>query len=145
MKFHNVGNTLFLKDILDSSTFDELFEFREVVEEKPQNGYSPKRIRGTGSQREGYCEYCEKWYNMKNSSYWYHMNYKHGINCKGEKYPMPKLREVSALTQGYCTQCDEWICLGSTKKNYRFSWLRHVQKMHRKAKTKKPKQKTNKH
>ncbi len=132
MKFQSVGNTLFLKDILDSSAFDELFEFKDLLIEKPCNEYSPKKIRGSGSKREGYCECCDKWYNMKNSSYWYHMNYKHGINSKGEKYPTPKTRDVRGTTEGYCTICEEWVCLGLSKRNYRFNWLRHMQKTHKK-------------
>lgn len=136
MKFPNIGNTLFLRDILDSSTFDDIFDFKAPPEQKPDNVYSPRQIRGNGPQREGYCQYCEKWYNMKNSSYWYHMNYKHGINCSGKKYPTPKLRERGGSTEGYCPDCGDWVHLGMARKSYRFSWLRHMQRIHGKLKNK---------
>lgn len=132
MKIPNIGNTLFLKDFLESTAFDDLFDFKEEIKDEKPLEYSPKYVRGSGSQREGYCIECEKWYNMKNSSYWYHMNYKHGINCKGEKYPSPKLREIDKMVEGYCIKCGEWICLGLSSKNYKFSWLRHMQKIHKK-------------
>lgn len=134
MKYGTVENTLFLKDLADSTTLDDIFNFKEETVEPPRNNYSPRRVRGTGSEREGYCETCDRWYNMKNSSYWYHMNYKHGINCRGEKYPMPRVRERGAVREGYCEECGEWVSLGSVKKSFRFSWLRHMQRQHRKIK-----------
>jgi len=134
MKYRSVGNTLFLKDLADSSTLDDIFDFKEERTEVTPNGYSPRRVRGVGACREGYCETCDRWYNMKNSSYWYHMNYKHGINCRGERYPMPTLRETEGVTEGYCRECRDWIGLGSSKRSFRFSWLRHMQRTHRRVK-----------
>ena len=52
------------------------------------NFYTPRLIRGKGQYREGLCELCElpSWFNMKFSTYWYHMNFVHGINAKTGTY-----------------------------------------------------------
>lgn len=172
MNFKSVGNTLFLKDLLETSLFDELQEddtFEHIInlldrkqsldtdsyndqlynqpynqsndkfndqqcnqsnDKKNVGAYTPKFVRGRGPEREGYCEACSKWFKLKTSSYWYHMNYKHGINSKGERYPSPKTRNVNRMVEGYCEKCQQWINLGKGRKDVRFSWLRHMQKQH---------------
>lgn len=94
--------------------------------------YRPKYIRGDGILREGYCENCNKWFRLKTSSYWYHMNYKHGINSKGKKYPSPLLREIYNRLESYCQICDKWIflCSATGKKSITYAWYRHFQKTH---------------
>ncbi|KAH9411823.1 hypothetical protein HK407_03g05740 [Ordospora pajunii] len=95
--------------------------------------YKPVRIRGIGMLREGYCEICKTWLRLKTSSYWYHMNYKHGINSRGVKYPEPQIRSVGCRTESFCTVCDKWIALGSSKhgKSAKFGWFKHCQKVHK--------------
>lgn len=145
MKFPSIGNTLFLKD-LDSSVFEDIFEeafHADDTESKKQiDGYAPRHIRGNGSQREGHCHICDRWFRLKTSSYWYHMNYKHGINSRGEKYPEPQTRRNEDKVEGYCQDCKAWITLGTYRKNSRFSWLRHMQKQHRESKNKRYNSKT---
>ncbi len=142
----SISNTLFLKDLIESSTIEEFVEFsmqrksesdwmgselhEKFAKKESLAVYSPSVIRGTGSAREGYCQICKKWYKMKTSSYWYHMNYKHGINSKGEVFPEPIFREFSYKIQGFCKKCDDWIVLGSNKKTSEFLWKRHCQKQH---------------
>ena len=139
MKLYSVKNTLFLKDLLDSSTFEEFLEFprnEEFKREDQQTTYSPKFVRGIGVSREGYCQICDRWFKMKTSSYWYHMNYKHGINSKGQKYPEPIFRDFDFKVQGFCKICDEWITLGSSRKTSKFLWKKHFQKEHSVKQTK---------
>lgn len=134
MKLPPVENTLFLRDLVESNVFDSLFgnnyfEIDPSPTPTKSNCYSPRFIRGTGVEREGCCGLCDKWFRLKTSSYWYHMNYKHGISSNGCRYPEPVFRDVNK-TEGYCGECCEWICLGGKKRNPRFAWLRHWQKAH---------------
>lgn len=59
--------------------------------------YTPRWIRGYGNGREGLCELCNpgQWFRTKQSSYWYHMNFHHGISAStGRPYDSPDhLRE----------------------------------------------------
>lgn len=95
--------------------------------------YRPKQVRNKGSLREGYCEECNKWFRLKTSSYWYHMNYKHGINSEGLKYPEPGIQFNKNKIESYCVVCKRWICLGHQKnsKSYKFNWYRHWQRDHK--------------
>lgn len=94
--------------------------------------YRPKHVRGHGIHREGYCESCNQWFKLKTSSYWYHMNYKHGINSKGKKYPEPQLREVCQKIESYCSFCNQWIylCTINGRKSIKYTWYKHFQKIH---------------
>lgn len=96
--------------------------------------YKPKKVRGFGSSREGYCNVCDVWLRLKTSSYWYHMNYKHGINSRGVKYPEPETRYSECKVEGFCDVCDGWIVLGhrNNRRSIRFGWFRHWQKNHSK-------------
>lgn len=128
-------------------------EYQKNEKNEDNQIYRPKHIRGIGIYREGYCQICNKWFRLKTSSYWYHMNYKHGINSKGKKYPEPDLREFNNKIESFCTLCNNWIVLSGCKKNYKngerknggnknggnvrkniknikYSWFRHFQKVH---------------
>lgn len=102
---------------------------------RPEKGsevyeYRPKHVRGSGVLREGYCSRCNKWYKLKTSSYWYHMNYKHGINSSGVKYPDPVVRVLGDRNEAFCSLCNKWVALGRGKSSYKFNWYRHWQKIH---------------
>lgn len=136
MRLPSLENTLFLRDLAEGSMLDGLFEPRYPEATLPStstksNCYSPRLIRGLGANREGYCELCDRWFRLKTSSYWYHMNYKHGINSKGVRCPEPIFRS-SSRTESYCGECRMWIHLGNKKRNTKFVWLRHWQKVHSK-------------
>lgn len=136
MKLPSLKNTLFLRDLAESNVLDGLFGAGYFDMAPPSvsgkaNCYSPKLIRGTGVDREGYCERCDRWFRLKTSSYWYHMNYKHGISSKGVRCPEPIFRGANR-TESYCGECRKWIHLGNKKRNPRFVWLRHWQKTHTK-------------
>ncbi|KAI4291769.1 hypothetical protein PAPHI01_1043 [Pancytospora philotis] len=98
-------------------------------------GYRPQAVRGTGAEREGYCVRCDQWFRLKTSSYWYHMNYKHGISAGGQVCPEPKLRTVGSRREGYCKECKAWVPFGKSSKCTRFGWFRHWQKNHSKSNT----------
>lgn len=94
--------------------------------------YRPKKVRGNGNLREGYCCDCNLWFKLKTSSYWYHMNYKHGINSRGIKYPEPETRCLDCKVEGFCKVCNTWIVLGHRKsrRSIMFGWFKHWQKIH---------------
>ncbi len=95
--------------------------------------YSPRITRGKGYRKEARCDVCESegravWLRMKQSSYWYHMNFIHGINSQsGKPYELPSLyRNVTVSSvfskceeyfstgkelQGFCERCVNWITL----------------------------------
>ncbi|ELA48480.1 hypothetical protein VCUG_00089 [Vavraia culicis subsp. floridensis] len=102
------------------------------IETTAKEIYRPKHVRGKGIYREGYCDSCNQWFRLKTSSYWYHMNYKHGINSKGKKYPQPCLRETYSRLESYCRMCDRWIflCSSNGKKSVTYAWYKHFQKNH---------------
>lgn len=100
-----------------------------------ESAYRPQTVRGMGAAREGYCGRCDKWFRLKTSSYWYHMNYKHGISVSGKVCPEPELRDRDYRVEGFCRECRCWIVLGSSRKSVRFGWFKHWQKMHSKGKT----------
>lgn len=153
-----ISDTLFLVDLFngDESSLEQSYTnsfsskavdyknvtiehliYGQIYNEKknPTQSYKPSIVRGVGTTREGYCSHCDKWFRLKTSSYWYHMNYKHGISSRGLKCPEPKLRENEGRTEGLCKECQKWIKLGNNSKSVRFGWFRHWQKTHSKAKT----------
>ncbi|RVD91214.1 meiotic expression up-regulated 26 protein [Tubulinosema ratisbonensis] len=60
----------------ENITFDEE-KGPKKLEKKP---YKPVLTRKLITGNEGYCKVCDKWFKLKNSSNWYHMNFIHGIN-----------------------------------------------------------------
>lgn len=90
----------------------------------PDDLYTPRWVRGRGALREGLCERCSPgtWLKIKQSGYWYHMNFVHGISAaSGRMYDSPiKVREASCDTfcglgsmqaEALCSECEKWIPL----------------------------------
>ncbi|KAG9296161.1 hypothetical protein G9A89_014753 [Geosiphon pyriformis] len=126
--------------------------------------YTPKWVRLDGQAKEGYCEQCEpgKWLQLKNSAYWYHKQFYHGISSVSGKFFVPPLNTRSASpnssfgmfsnnstsnsnsnpsTEGLCHQCHQWVPLTSAKKKTTASsvlWFRHAHKCHVYIKPKNP-------
>ena len=98
--------------------------------------YTPGWIRGSGNNREGLCEQCNPpvWLRTKQSSYWYHLNFFHGISAAtGRPYDAPLSRrlvegsgegeneiakaaeqEWSIITEeGFCGYCRRWVVISS--------------------------------
>ncbi|KAH9442585.1 hypothetical protein Pst134EA_031807 [Puccinia striiformis f. sp. tritici] len=100
----------------------------------PRCGAEVKTIR-----RKGFCDMCEggSWFRLKNSAYWYHKQYFHGVSSTTGHYFYPP-REIkrgfsTANRQqilGMCHECDEWVGFssiigqGTVKKNQAHPQLR---------------------
>ncbi|AFN82645.1 hypothetical protein EROM_030250 [Encephalitozoon romaleae SJ-2008] len=142
-EFYELDNTHGFTELIDKRLFQTVVRTDDISdlpihprEIRRQIGsgdmYKPRKVRGVGRLREGCCGICNSWFKLKTSSYWYHMNYKHGISSKGIKYPEPQIRYTGDKVDGFCMICDEWITLGykSNRKSTRFGWFRHCQKKH---------------
>lgn len=138
-------DTLFLLDLdfdheVDRGAHSDLFSAREphppLCKIPPvASSYRPRSTRGDGPGREGYCERCDQWFRLKTSSYWYHMNYKHGISASGKVFPEPELRDRDLHVEGFCRECSGWVVLGTSRRSVRFGWFRHWQKNHCKGRS----------
>lgn len=99
---------------------------------KRHQNYKPKNIRGQGVFREGLCEECNKWFRLKTSSYWYHMNFKHGIAANGMTYPEPEVYYNKGKAFSVCKSCNAEVPLGGNNKTLKYNWYKHFQKEHAK-------------
>ncbi|EEB09778.2 fungal protein [Schizosaccharomyces japonicus yFS275] len=119
--------------------------------------YTPRYSKGAGMEKEALCPVCfeakkEVWLRTKTSAYWYHMNFAHGINTKGQQYlPPTAFRTVplgrpkrtigipdrKTIIQGKCHQCRRWIgCQGRKNKDPKIMeifWWKHANKCHKSA------------
>ena len=111
----------------------------------PDDLYAPLLIRGQGASKEGRCPHCphEAWFRLKQSAYWYHLNYRHGISAAtGLPFPKPAayrsvpLPENEAQVEAGCKECGAWILLTVLSPSMRVNvrdlshapWYRHAQK-----------------
>ena len=82
--------------------------------------YTALWIRGEGTERAGWCGFCCKWYKLKDSAYWYHLHYSHGISCAtGQPLDRPRELRWRPATSGYealCGNCAEWVSIGKGQK-----------------------------
>jgi hypothetical protein len=121
-----------------------------------EDKYSPVWIRGRGVEREGLCPLCNPsvWLKIKQSAYWYHMNFYHGIcAATGRPYKRPinyrfNYHEKSCkgvVVEGHCGTCLQWIHLAtefdgeesteSIEEHLQFTaWYKHAQKCHYRTK-----------
>lgn len=137
---------------------------RPAKRRSPDDLYSPKTVRGAGYLKEGLCPLCPEvaWFKIKQSAYWYHMNFTHGISAMtGRPYEMPvqyrftplcnevtlKCRDVlqpckEVQLEGLCNRCGDWISIVVIPKhmsNLPFktfnhsTWFKHSQKCHQKS------------
>ncbi|SMR42045.1 unnamed protein product [Zymoseptoria tritici ST99CH_1E4] len=96
--------------------------------------YNPAWIRGDGIERAGWCGLCPDWFKMKDSAYWYHMHYSHGISCAtGKRYDPPEARrpgQGATAREALCGVCKRWIYIGRSDRPF----FRHAYKCHAKEK-----------
>ncbi|KAI8369849.1 hypothetical protein EDC96DRAFT_440486 [Choanephora cucurbitarum] len=97
--------------------------------------YTPKWVRFTGHLKEGYCDSCHpgKWLQLKNSAYWYHKQFYHGISSVSGKpfmKPIEQRMGKGDMIEGLCHQCHRFVpaCNGKKKNNYML-WYRHAHKV----------------
>lgn len=95
--------------------------------------YTPTYVRGDGSTRAGWCGYCASWLTLKDSAYWYHMHFAHGISCATGSYlPSPiRFRPTLGAARGagdaeaLCGGCSRWVLVVMGEKG-RTAWFRHA-------------------
>ncbi|KAI9474169.1 MAG: hypothetical protein EXX96DRAFT_580835 [Benjaminiella poitrasii] len=95
--------------------------------------YTPKWVRYTGNAKQGYCDLCQKWFQLKTSAYWYHLQFSHGIcSVTGTHFKMPLCTRKSSngKVEGFCHQCRQFVTAYHGKKKNYMLWYRHAHKCH---------------
>lgn len=95
--------------------------------------YTPNYVRGDGATRAGWCAQCSSWLTLKDSAYWYHMHFAHGISCAtGKHLPVPiRFRPTAGAARGVgdaealCGGCGRWVLIVTGEKG-RTAWWRHA-------------------
>ena len=109
-----------------------------VIQQDAMNAddlYTPRYTRFSGAQKEGYCDLCSpgKWLKMKNSTFWYHKQFFHGIShktCTWFDSPS-ETRMNKDVPEGKCHKCVEWIpLLKQKRKNGNINWFHHAASCH---------------
>ncbi|KAI8137875.1 hypothetical protein BJV82DRAFT_674318 [Fennellomyces sp. T-0311] len=95
--------------------------------------YTPKWVRYTGQLKEGYCDSCKpgKWLQLKNSAYWYHKQFFHGISSVSGKRFMEPLEQRAGdhdVVEGLCHQCRQFVPICNAKRKTSVLWYRHAHK-----------------
>ena len=96
--------------------------------------YTPQWVRYNGQSKEGLCDTCKpgKWLQLKNSAYWYHKQFFHGISSvSGKEFVQPlETRWVDQdLVEGLCHQCHQWVAVSNVKRKNSVLWYRHAHKV----------------
>ncbi|KAJ2777355.1 hypothetical protein GGI15_004532 [Coemansia interrupta] len=97
--------------------------------------YTPMWVRNNGQQKEGFCDTCApgKWLQLKNSAFWYHKQFAHGISSvSGRPFVRPlQVRHYDAdIIEGLCHQCQVWVPIANSKRRNSVLWFRHAHKCH---------------
>ena len=95
--------------------------------------YTPPYVRGDGATRAGWCTLCSSWHTLKDSAYWYHMHFAHGISCAtGKSMPTPLRSRLTAGaargvgdSEALCGCCGRWVLVVMGEKG-RKAWWRHA-------------------
>jgi hypothetical protein len=95
--------------------------------------YTPPYVRGDGATRAGWCTLCSSWHTLKDSAYWYHMHFAHGISCAtGKSMPTPLRSRLTAGaargvgdSEALCGCCGRWVLIVVGDKG-RTAWWRHA-------------------
>ncbi|KAI9299843.1 hypothetical protein BJ944DRAFT_189044 [Cunninghamella echinulata] len=97
--------------------------------------YTPQWVRYNGQAKEGLCDTCKpgKWLQLKNSAFWYHKQFYHGISSvSGKEFMQPlETRWVDQdIVEGLCHQCQQWVSVSNVKRKNSVLWYRHAHKCH---------------
>ncbi|TKA78211.1 hypothetical protein B0A55_03768 [Friedmanniomyces simplex] len=91
--------------------------------------YAALWVSGDGAGRTAWCGYCSSWHKLRDSAYWYHMQYTHGVSClTGRPFAIPKYLQPSQTLKDWdalCSTCKQWINLGRTAR-CRTAYFRHA-------------------
>ena len=105
--------------------------------------YTPQWVRNEKTKKEGLCELCPppgKWLQLKNSAFWYHKQFAHGVcSITGKLFNAPlefrivwlvsqnAISEsacfVQLIAEGKCHQCEEFINLSNSKKRIQMNTM----------------------
>ncbi|KAG4092984.1 hypothetical protein H8356DRAFT_1000873 [Neocallimastix lanati (nom. inval.)] len=91
IKFGNFYNTFPYKK---NSSKDEVRQQKVRFE---GDMYTPKLVRYSGNTKEGFCDQCNpgRWLQLKNSAYWYHKQFFHGISSvSGKPFRSPLATKI---------------------------------------------------
>lgn len=99
-----------------------------------EDDYTPKWVRYTGQSKEGYCDTCKpgKWLQLKNSAYWYHKQFYHGISSVSGKIfqrPLEQRAGEHDVIEGLCHQCQQFVPICNSKRKNSVLWFRHAHKV----------------
>lgn len=98
--------------------------------------YTPHWVRNHGTQREGWCGWCCTWFTLRDSTYWYHMHYSHGISqADGKRLPPPAGFRTfcdSAEWEVKCGKCNKWMPLPPGDR-WNTAYFRHTYKCYFKS------------
>ncbi|KAK3055657.1 hypothetical protein LTR09_003578 [Extremus antarcticus] len=107
---------------------------QRIQQQRPRfdgDQYTALFVRGQGIDRAGWCGYCSSWHKMKDSAFWYHIHYSHGISCTtGHPFRPPNDVQWSDKSNGFkvqCPTCNEWMNAGSGDRA-RTSYFGHAYK-----------------
>ncbi|KAI5370113.1 Putative transcription regulator Rua1 [Septoria linicola] len=93
--------------------------------------YTARWVRGEGVNRAGWCGMCSSWHRLKDSAYWYHMHYSHGISCAtGKPFRAPLGRRSAQGAVGFeaqCGCCNQWVYIGRLER-FHTPYFRHAYK-----------------
>ncbi|KAF7191209.1 Meiotic expression up-regulated protein 26 [Pseudocercospora fuligena] len=93
--------------------------------------YTARWVRGEGIDRAGWCGVCSSWHKLKDSAYWYHMHYSHGISCAtGKPFNDPDDWRHAHGAVGYealCGGCSQWVYVGRSER-WHTPYYRHAYK-----------------
>ncbi|PPJ51803.1 hypothetical protein CBER1_09439 [Cercospora berteroae] len=93
--------------------------------------YTARWVRGYGTDRAGWCGFCSSWHKLKDSAYWYHMHYSHGISCAtGKPFEAPQARRNAEGAVGFevlCGCCNQWVYVGRLDR-WQTPYYRHAYK-----------------
>ncbi|OZJ06684.1 hypothetical protein BZG36_00387 [Bifiguratus adelaidae] len=96
--------------------------------------YTPQWVRYSGQAKEGFCDTCKpgKWLQLKNSAYWYHKQFLHGISSvSGKEFlaPLDSRWADQDIMEGLCHQCHQWVPISNAKRRNSVLWYRHAHKV----------------
>ncbi|CAO3614849.1 unnamed protein product [Cunninghamella echinulata] len=102
-----------------------------------KDAYTPRWVRYTGQLKQGYCDSCRpngRWLQLKNSAYWYHKQFFHGISSvSGQPFAAPlekRINQDTDVLEGLCHQCLQYVPICNSKRKNSVLWYRHAHKCH---------------
>ena len=120
-----------IEEIYENTKENSGNKIRKIFSMTEEYSYKPISYRFSGKLREGQCSVCNGWFKLKTSSYWYHMNYIHGINKNNVKIPVEfRTKTTNKFLMAYCEICNDWISINTKNNNKTFGWRKHWQKFH---------------